>query len=58
MRKRVVVALGGNAILQRGQKGTYEEQMENVRKTAKQIVDIILLNSLITACWIIYPIWP
>ncbi|NJE08323.1 carbamate kinase [Thermococcus sp. M39] len=44
MRKRVVIALGGNAILQRGQNGTYEEQMENVRKTAKQIVDIILDN--------------
>ncbi|ASJ08020.1 carbamate kinase [Thermococcus siculi] len=40
--KRVVIALGGNAILQRGQRGTYEEQMENVMKTAKQIVDIIL----------------
>jgi len=44
MRKRVVIALGGNAILQRGQKGTYEEQMGNVRKTAKQIADIILGN--------------
>lgn len=44
MRKRVVIALGGNAILQRGQRGTYEEQMENVRKTAKQIVDITLDN--------------
>ncbi len=40
--KRVVIALGGNAILQRGQKGSYEEQMSNVMKTAKQIVDIIL----------------
>ena len=40
--KRVVIALGGNAILQRGQKGTYDEQMSNVMKTAKQIVDIIL----------------
>ena len=40
--KRVVIALGGNAILQRGQKGTYEEQMANVMETAKQIVDIIL----------------
>lgn len=44
MRKRVVIALGGNAILQRGQRGTYEEQMSNVRKTAKQIVEIILDN--------------
>ncbi len=43
--KRVVIALGGNAILQRGQKGgTYEEQMKNVRRTAKQIADIILDN--------------
>ncbi|WP_461864936.1 carbamate kinase, partial [Thermococcus sp.] len=40
--KRVVIALGGNAILQRGQKGSYEEQMGNVMKTAGQIVDIIL----------------
>jgi len=39
--KRVVIALGGNAILQRGQKGTYWEQMENVKKTAKGIADII-----------------
>jgi len=39
--RTVVVALGGNAILQPGQKGTFEEQTENVRKTAKQIALII-----------------
>jgi carbamate kinase len=39
--KKVVVALGGNAILQRGQKGTAEEQMENVMSTARQIVKMI-----------------
>ncbi|WP_297420726.1 carbamate kinase [Thermococcus sp.] len=39
--KRVVIALGGNAILQRGQRGTYEEQRENVMETAGQIVDMI-----------------
>jgi len=39
--KRVVIALGGNAILQRGQKGTYEEQMRNVMETARQIAEII-----------------
>jgi len=44
MQKTIVIALGGNAILQRNQKGTYEEQMKNVRKTAKQIVDIIAKN--------------
>lgn len=36
----VVVALGGNAILQAGQKGTYEEQMENVRLAAESIAEI------------------
>lgn len=41
-KKRVVVALGGNAILQRGQKGTYEEQLANVRKTSEQIAGMIL----------------
>ncbi|NPV69169.1 MAG: carbamate kinase [Firmicutes bacterium] len=35
--KTVVVALGGNAILQPGQKGTYAEQLENVRKTCEQV---------------------
>ncbi|MFA4662180.1 carbamate kinase [Pyrococcus kukulkanii] len=41
MPKRVVIALGGNALQQRGQKGTYEEMMENVKKTAGQIAEII-----------------
>jgi len=37
----VVVALGGNAILQPGQKGTYEEQLENVRVTGEQLVQMV-----------------
>lgn len=41
MRQRVVVALGGNAILQRGQRGTADEQMQNVRATAEQIARMI-----------------
>ncbi len=41
MSKRVVVALGGNAILQPGQKGTAEEQFENVKKTCSQIVKMV-----------------
>ncbi|PIE54316.1 MAG: carbamate kinase [Dethiosulfovibrio peptidovorans] len=41
MSTRVVVALGGNAILQRGQKGTEVDQRENVRKTVHQIVRMI-----------------
>jgi carbamate kinase len=37
----VVIALGGNAILQPGQKGTAEEQLENVRATCQQIVTLL-----------------
>ncbi len=39
--KRVVVALGGNAILQSHQKGTAEEQLENVFTTCRHIVEMI-----------------
>jgi len=39
--KTVVVALGGNAILQPKQKGTYEEQRANVSYSAQQIVKLI-----------------
>ncbi len=37
----VVIALGGNAFLQKGQKGTVEEQWNNVIRAMKQIADII-----------------
>lgn len=37
----VVVALGGNAILQRGQKGTADEQFENIRVTSWHIAQMI-----------------
>jgi carbamate kinase len=36
-----VIALGGNALLQRGQKGTFDEQYENVRKTTARVADLI-----------------
>lgn len=41
MGKRVVVALGGNAILQPGQKGTAGEQWANVQLTCHQIARMI-----------------
>ena len=41
-RETIVVALGGNAILRPGQSGTFPEQMENVRKTAAQLAELIL----------------
>ena len=36
-----VLALGGNAILQRNQKGTFEEQYENVRATSAQLAHLL-----------------
>ena len=38
--KLIVIALGGNALLQRSQKGTFEDQYSNVQKTAKKIADL------------------
>ena len=38
--KLVVIALGGNALLQRSQKGTFDDQYANVEKTAKRIADL------------------
>lgn len=37
----VIIALGGNAILQRGEKGTFEEQYRNVANTVTRIADLI-----------------
>lgn len=39
--RTVVVALGGNAILQPGQQGTAEEQLRNVERACRQIVEMI-----------------
>jgi len=40
-RKTIVVALGGNAIIEEGTKGTIEEQFENTRKSLGAIVGMI-----------------
>jgi carbamate kinase len=37
-----VIALGGNAILQRGERGTFEEQYRNVQATMSQVADLIV----------------
>jgi len=39
--KRLVVALGGNAILQYNEKGTKEEQIANLKRTCVQLAPII-----------------
>lgn len=41
----VVIALGGNAILQPGQKGTFEEQYENVKTTCAQLAKMVLSDN-------------
>ncbi len=38
---KVLVSLGGNAILQHGQKGTIEQQVTNVQNTAKHLAQLI-----------------
>jgi len=39
--KRIVIALGGNAILKAHQVGIVEEQLENIRITCEQILKMI-----------------
>jgi len=39
--KRVLVALGGNAIKQAEERGTFEEQMRNVETASKQIASLV-----------------
>lgn len=41
MKKTVIVAIGGNAIIQEGQIGTIEEQFENVKISCEPIIDLI-----------------
>ena len=46
---RIVVALGGNALLRRGQPMTAENQRENIQTAAKQIARIATGNELVVA---------
>jgi carbamate kinase len=41
MDKNILVALGGNAILKHTEKGTAEEQIKNIRGTARHLVKLI-----------------
>lgn len=45
--KTFVVALGGNCILRAGQSGTIEEQYENLRRTADQLLGLLSSGSRI-----------
>ena len=44
-KKRLIIALGGNAIQQKGEKGTHGESLANVRDTMKAIAPLTLNNS-------------
>ena len=37
----IVIALGGNALLRRGEKGTFEEQYANVSRTSRVLADLV-----------------
>jgi carbamate kinase len=37
---QLLIALGGNAILQAGQRGTHEEQLLNIRSSCKKLADL------------------
>jgi carbamate kinase len=39
--KLIVIALGGNALLKRGEKGSFEEQYHNVKETVTKIAGLI-----------------
>ena len=41
MKKRIVIALGGNAIKQAHEEGTAQEQIRNIRNSCQQILQII-----------------
>ena len=41
MRKTAVIAFGGNALIQAGQKGTQAEQLENAKKAAEMMFHVI-----------------
>jgi len=41
VKKTAVIAFGGNALLRSGQKGTYNEQIENVKDTCRSILHLI-----------------
>lgn len=41
MSKKIVLAIGGNAIIKEGQKGTLEEQIQNIGESSGPVLDLI-----------------
>ena len=40
-KKLAVIAFGGNALLKSKQRGTYQEQIENVTETCRNLIPLI-----------------
>jgi len=40
-KRKIVIALGGNAIIKKGQRGTFQEQFDNTRESIDRILPII-----------------
>ncbi len=40
--KLIVIALGGNAVLKRGEEGSFDEQYQNVKGTVSKIADLVV----------------
>jgi len=40
--KLIVIALGGNAVLKRGEEGSFDEQYQNVKSTVSKIADLVV----------------
>jgi len=48
MRKRpIVIALGGNALIRRGEKGTFEEQLGNLKRIAQSLASLTVDYSVV-----------
>jgi carbamate kinase len=47
MKEKVLIALGGNALLRAGEKGTAQDQLKHVERTAKYFLEIIKEGYLI-----------
>lgn len=47
MKERLLVALGGNALIKKGQKGTAQQQLENLKVPIKQIANLLDRYSIV-----------
>ena len=44
-KRRIIIALGGNAIHNKGEKETFEAQLENISKTMESVADILVSDN-------------